>query len=84
VTFSHDGSIRRFGLRGSEYEGTSMASPHVAAIAALIIASHRLGNRPSPNAVQLRIQQTARDLGPPGYDTRYGFGLVDAAGALAP
>jgi serine protease len=84
VTFSHDGSIRRFGLRGSEYEGTSMASPHVAAIAALIIATHRLGNRPSPNAVQLRIQQTARDLGPPGYDTRYGYGLINAGAATDP
>jgi serine protease len=74
-------SVRRFGLPGG-YEGTSMASPHVAAIAALIIATHKLGNHPAPSAVQAQIQATARDLGQPGLDSRYGSGLVDAARAL--
>jgi serine protease len=83
-TFSHDGSIRRFALRGGEYEGTSMASPHVAASAALLIASKRLGSHPSANAVEARLEQTAYDLGVPGYDTRYGFGEVQPAAALAP
>jgi serine protease len=79
-TFLHTG-VRRFGLpRG--YEGTSMASPHVAGIAALIIATRRLGERPTPSAVQAHIQGTARDLGRPGFDSRYGWGLVDAAAAL--
>ena len=81
-TFSHDGSIRKFGLRGSEYEGTSMASPHVAASAALLIASKRLGSRPSANAVEQRLEHTALDLGVPGYDTRYGYGEVQPANAL--
>jgi serine protease len=76
------GSVRRFGLPAG-YEGTSMASPHVAAIAALIIATHRLGEHPSPDAVQAQIQATARDLGKPGYDSRYGWGLVNAAAALS-
>jgi serine protease len=76
-------SVRDFGLpRG--YDGTSMASPHVAAIAALLIATHRLGDHPTPDAVQARIQETARDLGRPGFDSRYGWGLVNAAAALAP
>jgi serine protease len=66
----------------SGYYGTSMAAPHVAGLAALIIASRRLGPHPSPAAVQQRIEQTARDLGPPGYDVRYGHGLIDAAAAL--
>jgi serine protease len=79
-TFSGS-SVRGFGLPGG-YEGTSMASPHVAAIAALIIATHKVGEHPSPNSVQLQIQATARDLGHPGYDSRYGWGLVDAAAAL--
>jgi serine protease len=74
-------SVRKFGLPAS-YEGTSMAAPHVSAIAALLIASHRLGERPTPEAVEDRIEQTAHDLGRPGYDARYGWGLVNAAAAL--
>jgi serine protease len=76
-------SVRVFGLPQG-YDGTSMASPHVAAIAALLIATHRLGEHPTPEAVQARIQETARDLGRPGFDSRYGWGLVNAAAALAP
>jgi serine protease len=82
-TFSHDGSIRSFALRGEEYEGTSMASPHVAAAAALLIASKRIGSHPTANAVEQRLEHTAADLGPPGYDTRYGFGEVAPASALS-
>jgi serine protease len=74
-------SPTRFALP-SGYYGTSMAAPHVAGLAALIIASRVLGPHPSPAAVQQRIEQTARDIGPPGYDTRYGHGLIDAAAAL--
>jgi serine protease len=66
----------------SGYYGTSMAAPHVAGLAALIIASKRLAPHPSPAAVQQLIEQTARDVGPPGYDIRYGHGLIDAAAAL--
>ena len=74
-------SPTRFALP-SGYYGTSMAAPHVAGLAALIIASRLLGPHPSPAAVQQRIEQTARDIGPPGYDVRYGHGLIDAAAAL--
>ena len=73
---------RDFQLIG--FEGTSEAAPHVTAIAALLIASKRIGSRPTPEAVLKRIEDTARDLGPEGYDTRYGYGLVDAAAVLAP
>ena len=71
----------RFALP-SGYYGTSMATPHVAGLAALIIATKRLGAHPSPAAVQQLIEQAARDVGPPGYDIRYGHGLIDAAAAL--
>jgi len=74
-------SVRDFGLPPA-YEGTSMAAPHVSATAALLIATHKLGEHPSPEAVEQRIEQTARDLGRPGLDSRYGWGLVDAAAAL--
>ena len=73
---------RTFGLPGG-YQGTSMAAPHVSAIAALLIGTERLGEHPRPGRVATQIRNTARDLGPEGYDSRYGHGLVDAAAALA-
>ena len=66
------------------FKGTSMAAPHVAATAALIIASGVLGRHPTPAAIERRLKATARDLGPPGRDTLYGAGLVDAGAATAP
>jgi len=70
--------LRHFGLPG-DYEGTSMASPHVAALAALLIATKRLGAHPSPAAIEAHIKATARPTGRPD---RYGAGIVDAAAAL--
>ena len=74
-------SPRSFGLPGG-YQGTSMAAPHVSAITALVIATERLGKHPKPGRVAAHLRQTSRDLGPDGYDSRYGHGLVDAAAAL--
>jgi serine protease len=72
-----------FGLPGG-FEGTSMAAPHVAAIAALVIASGVIGRHPTTRALEQRLETTTRDLGAPGYDQRYGWGLVDAGRATAP
>jgi len=60
------------------YSGTSMASPHVAGVAALVIAS----GVSSHTEVRQRLQQTADDLGAAGRDALYGFGLVDADEAV--
>jgi subtilisin family serine protease len=60
--------------------GTSMASPHVAGTAALVIAS----GVTSPPDVRQRLRDTAIDLGPPGPDTHFGYGLVDAEDASGP
>jgi serine protease len=77
------GSPSKFELVG--FEGTSESAPHVTAAAALVVATMRArGQKPTPAAVQQRLQQTARDLGAPGYDERYGHGLLDAAAAVAP
>lgn len=76
-------SPRVFGFPDG-YEGTSMASPVVAATAALVIASGVLGPSPAPAAVRWRLEQTARPLGVPGDATDYGHGLVDTAAATAP
>ena len=72
--------MRQFGLPDS-YEGTSMAVPHVAAAAALVIATGTAGPSPTPAQIERRLEQTARDLGSKGYDRRYGWGLIDAAAA---
>jgi len=61
-----------------------MATPHVSATAALVVASGVLGHRPSPAAITTRLEQTSRDLGAHGRDSRYGWGLLDAAAATAP
>jgi serine protease len=82
VTFSGS-SPRRFGLPAG-YEGTSMATPHVTATAALIIASRVIGAHPSPAQITLRLQATARRLGGGGDERLYGAGLVNAAAATAP
>jgi len=77
------GSPRNFRYPAG-FQGTSMAAPHVSAVAALVIASKRLGPGAGPDDVQARLQATARDLGRRGLDERYGAGLLDAAAALGP
>ncbi len=63
----------------AEYSGTSMATPHVSAVAALVWS-----NFPSCSAAQIRtaLTSSAMDLGTTGRDVEYGFGLVQAKGAV--
>jgi serine protease len=72
----------QFGYPGGFF-GTSMATPHVAAAAALVIASGVVGRHPSPAQVLTRLEQTARTLGGSKPNSNYGWGLVDAAAATA-
>jgi serine protease len=83
MTFLKTASPLRFGLP-SGYVGTSMAAPHVTAAAALVIASGLLGPAPTPDAIERRLELTARDLGAPGWDKHYGWGLLDAGRATDP
>ena len=62
----------------AERAGTSQAAPHVAGIAALLVARGVRGS-----AAAQRILDTATDLGPAGDDAQYGHGLVNAAAAVA-
>lgn len=62
------------------YQGTSMAAPHAAAAAALVIAS---GKATTPAEVQTLLQNTAEDLGAAGRDNTFGYGLIDLEAALS-
>jgi serine protease len=58
--------------------GTSMATPHVSGVAALLISRGIAG----PDAIRNRLRDTAVDLGAPGWDQFFGHGLVNAAAAV--
>jgi len=59
--------------------GTSFSSPHVAGVAASVIAS---SGRGSPSQVRARLEQSSDDLGARGTDPFYGKGRVNAARAV--
>ena len=60
--------------------GTSMATPHVSGVAALIIEANE--HRLTPSQVESILRQSADDLGKPGRDEWYGRGRVNAAQAV--
>ena len=77
--------------KGTGYKtlsGTSMASPHVAAAAALLL-NDPIGSNDTngsggwdPDEIQTRLQSTATDLGAGGFDPLYGWGLINAWAAV--
>lgn len=81
-----DGILQQtFTLRGINvnwgyyfYQGTSMATPHVSGTAALV---YSLGVT-SPDDIRNILQSTAIDLGAPGRDEYYGYGLINAYAAV--
>lgn len=60
--------------------GTSMASPHVSGVAALIIGQY---GKMSPKQVEARLRASSEDLGKPGRDPFYGHGRVNAFRAVS-
>jgi Subtilase family len=67
---------------GGEYQlisGTSFSAAYVSGIAALLL---QRAPGLSPDQVRTILQDTAKDLGPAGKDPEFGFGLVNAYGAI--
>jgi serine protease len=61
------------------FDGTSMATPHVSGVAALLLA---LDSTLTPDQIRDALESTAEDLGASGRDDFYGWGLIDAKAAL--
>jgi subtilisin family serine protease len=63
----------------AELAGTSMACPHVAGAAALLLSREP---QLTPAQVKVRLAATAVDIGPAGFDTAAGFGRIQVDRAL--
>jgi subtilisin family serine protease len=75
------GQVASLAVQPSHYalfDGTSMATPHVAGVAALVWSYY-----PSCTGNQIRatLQKSAMDLGASGKDNKFGYGLVQAKAA---
>ncbi|HYI11802.1 MAG TPA: S8 family serine peptidase [Thermoanaerobaculia bacterium] len=63
-------------------EGTSMAAPHVSALAALLIQAHSKDPW-TPEQIRQTIRLSAFDVGTTGFDLQTGFGRIDLTRALS-
>jgi serine protease len=74
------GTVSVTGNPYAYYSGTSMACPHVAGVAALIFSAAHYDI--TPTEVSNILFDSAQDLGAPGRDDIFGYGLVDAYAAF--
>ncbi|MCA9552308.1 MAG: S8 family serine peptidase [Myxococcales bacterium] len=60
------------------FQGTSMATPHVAGAAALVMSA----GVTNPDDVERILKDTASEAGPKGWDERFGYGILNAGAAV--
>ena len=77
-TWTWQDERRQYGLAVGP-QGNSFSGPHVAGVAALMLS---VNADLHPWEVKALLEQTARDLGRPGWDEQFGHGLVQAAEAV--
>jgi serine protease len=58
--------------------GTSMAAPHVSGVAAMLMQQ----GITDPAAIEAALERFADDLGTPGKDDTFGYGLINARKTL--
>ena len=75
---SQFGAPRADSFAYSYFQGTSMATPHVAGFAALLMQQ----GITTPAAIEAAIKQFALDKGATGRDDVYGFGLINPRATL--
>ena len=85
-----DGTNTTFFIDGVDVEGdgnfnffgTSAAAPHVAAVAGLMLESAGGPGSLSPQTIYTTIEQTALEMGTPGFDFVTGHGFIDGEAAI--
>lgn len=81
-TMGDDGNSGPLQFRYSSLNGTSMAAPHVAGVAALMKAVHR-NLTPAEFDTALSSGRITDDIGTTGRDDSFGHGLINAQKAIA-
>ncbi|MCX7714480.1 MAG: S8 family serine peptidase [Clostridia bacterium] len=79
ISATYSMSLSKIADYYAKVSGTSFSAPHVSALASLV-ASYK--PNVTPDEFMQMLKETSTDLGASGYDTSYGYGLIDMYAAL--